>query len=491
MSEIRGLGRETLLYVVATVGQALTGMAAFYIFSRLLSPEEYGYYFLVLAAAEMTNGIAVGWINYTMMRQLPAVDVADRPPLLGNLAATFLITSVVLSVVTAAVSGGMAIFSLDASLPWLVLILVLPMGALSMSQWLFRAQRRPAHFLATLLIIAFIRVPLGWAALYYLNGTGRMLVAVQIVAVLLTAAWALQQQRERIQFSRLSFSWPTIQPILGYGLPLALVNTGSTLMNSAGRLILGLLVGPAAVGIFAPALRLARQLIELGVRPLTMAFVPISYRIFEHDGEKAAMRALHQTAALLITIATGMGLTLYLLRHALVGALLDPQYAAAADLFGYLAPALALAMLIPLLSKSFEFASKTQSLSWYTLWAGLLNVALNFALIPSMAETGAALAALIAYAVYCATTYWGAQRHYHWAFPWLQPLVVAIPAAVLVGFDLIIPKPAGLLLTLLYLLLYVVVYAGAALLCLRLGPPLLRGQLDFLVQIFRARAAAR
>jgi len=490
VSEIRGLGQETLLYVLATLGQAVTGMAAFYIFSRLLSPEEYGYYFLVLAAAEMANGIAVGWINYTMMRQLPAVAGAGRPALLGNLAATFLLTAAVLAAVALLASGGMALFRLDAGLPWLVLILVLPMGTLSMSQWLFRAQRRPAHFLATLLIVAFVRVPLGWAALVYISRSGRMLVAVQIAAVLLTALWALVQQRERIQFSRESFSWPTIQPVLSYGLPLALVNTGSTLMNSAGRLILGLLVGPAAVGIFAPATRLARQIIEAGVRPLTMAFVPVSYRVFERDGEAAAMRALHQTAALLVTIATGMGLTLYLLRHPLVGALLDPSYAAAADLIGYLAPALALAMLHPLLSKSFEFSGKTQALSWYTLWAGLLNVGLCFALIPLLAETGAALAALVAYFFYCATTYWGAQRFYRWSFPWLQPLVVAVPVAVLLGFDRLVPAPAGLLATLLYLLGYILVYALAALLCLRFGPKLLREQLEFLIQIFRARRAA-
>lgn len=487
MSEVRGVGREALIYVLATVGQAVAAMAAFYLFSRLLAPGEYGYYFVILAAAEMTNGIAVGWINFTLIRQHAATSAAERPLLLGNLAATFLLTAAVLTILALLASLAVAAAGVDFTLPWLVLILVLPMGALSMSQWLFRAQRRPSFFLGTLLIIAFVRLLLGWVLLTYVANTGRTLVLVQAFAVLLTFIWAATQVREPVRFLRGAFGWATIRPLLSYGLPLALVNAGTTLMNTAGRLILGLLAGAGAVGIFAPANQLSRQLIEMGVRPLTMAFVPVSYRIFERDGEAAAMRALHYTSALLVTIATGMGLTLFLLRHAVVNALLDPAYASAADLIGYLAPALAISMLHPLLIKSFEFAKQTRALSWYTLWAGLLNVGLNFALIPWLAEAGAALAALVTYIVYCTTTYIGAQRYHRWAFPWLQPLVVAIPVAVLLALDFVIPAPRGLPLTAVYVLGYVLVYAVVALLCLRLGPRTWRAQLDYLGQLFHRR----
>ncbi|GEM_PF-3595810 len=489
MSEVRGVGREALIYVLATSGQALAALAAFYLFSRLLAPGEYGYYFVVLAAAEMTNGIAVGWINVTLVRQHPATTATERPLLLGNLAITFLLTAAVLALLALLASLALAAFGADASLPWLVLTLVLPMGALSMSQWLFRAQRRPVFFLGTLLIVAVVRLLLGWALLSYVANTGRTLVLVQTCAVLLTFIWAATQVREPVRFLRGSVSWTAIKPVLGYGLPLALVNTGTALMNTAGRLILGLLAGAGAVGIFAPANQLSRQLIEMGVRPLTMAFVPVSYRIFERDGEHAARRALHHTAALLVTIATGMGLTLFLLRHAIVDALLDPAYASAADLIGYLAPALALSMLHPLLIKSFEFARQTGALSWYTLLAGVLNVALNFALIPWLGAAGAALAALLAYGAYCGVTYLGAQRHFRWGFPWLQPLAVAIPIGVLLTLNQAVPSPRGVLPTVAYVLGYIALYALTALLCLRLGPRPWREQLAFLRTLFRAPQA--
>lgn len=489
MIEVRGVGREALIYVLATVGQAVAAMAAFYLFSRLLTPDQYGYYFLVLAAAEMTNGVAVGWINFTLVREHPGTAPADRPALLGNLTATFLLTAGLLTILALLASVVLAIVGTDASLPWLVLLLVVPMGALSMCQWLFRAQRRPALFLGSLLVIAFGRLLLGWAALTYAAGSGRVLVLVQIVAVAATVIWALTQLHERVSFSKRTLGWRTIRPILSYGLPLTLVNAGTTLMNTAGRLILGLLAGAGAVGIFAPANQLTRQLIEMGVRPLVMAFVPVSYGIYERDGEAAAARALYYTSAVLITIATGMALTLYLLRHAIVGALLNPDYAAAADLIGYLAPALAISMLHPLLIKSFEFAKQTQALSWYTLWAGLLNVALNFVLIPWLGAAGAALAALVAYGAYCAVTYAGAQRHFRWTFPWLQPLAVAIPIGVLLALNHLVPEPRGLLMTGVCTLGYIALYAFTALLCLRLGPRPWRAQLEFLRTLFHAPQA--
>ncbi|MBN2083181.1 lipopolysaccharide biosynthesis protein [bacterium] len=488
MSEIRGLGRETLIYMLASIGQAGAGLAAFYYFSRLLTPDQYGYYFVALAAAEVVAGIAIGWINFTLIRQYPALEPSERPKYLGQLLATYLVTMVVLLVVTTLASAGMALFHQDAALPWLVYALVIPMGTLSLAQWLFRTQRRPGDWLITLLTISFGRLLLGILLLTQVERTGRILLITQSVSIGVALVWSITRLRESIAFSRDSFSWRAVKPVLDYGLPLAMVNTGSMLMNSAGRLILGLLKGTAAVGIFSPANQLARMLLEMGARPLTMAFVPVSYRVFEREGEAAAMRVLHLTSAVLITIITGLGLTLYLLREALIGALFDPRYAAAADLIVYLVPALALAQLHPLLIKSFEFSQKTQALTWYTLWAGLINVGLNFALIPFMAETGAAIAALATYIIYCVSTYIGAQRHYRWDFPWYQPLAIALPIAVLVVIHWRLPAPHGLIMAAVYTLGYILVYALTAILVLRLGPPLFRQQLDFLRDIFLRRS---
>lgn len=487
MSEIRGVGREALVYIFANIGQAAAAMAAFYIFSRLLVPDQYGYYFVVLAVAEMITAIAVGWINFTLVRKYPTADQSERPLLLGSFFATFILTSAVLSVLSLLVSLVLAPLGLDASIAWLTLLLVLTMGLLSMFQWLFRAQRRPGLFLASLLIIGFGRLLLGWAALIYLSNTGQALVIAQTLSVVLTVIWAFTQMNETVHISYKSFSWSEIKPLFSYGLPLALVNAGSSLMNTSGRLILGLLAGAGAVGIFAPALRLTRQLIEMGVRPLAMAFVPVSYHIFEKEGETAAMRALHYTTALLITISTGMGLTLYLLRVQIVGALLDTAYISAADLVGYLAPGLALSMLHPLLVKSFEFANQTRVLSWYTLWSGLLNVALNFALIPLMAELGAALAALLSYAFYCIITYFGSQRYHRWPFPWLQPLAIAIPVAALIAVNHLIPVPAGMISVVVFVLGYILLFAVIAVACLRFGTRQMREQLEFLKTLFHNR----
>ena len=77
MSEVRGLGREALQYAAATLINGLAGFAAIYLFSRLLPPAEYGYYYVVLSVVEIAGGLSTKWINLSLVRLYPGMDPTD------------------------------------------------------------------------------------------------------------------------------------------------------------------------------------------------------------------------------------------------------------------------------------------------------------------------------------------------------------------------------------------------------------------------------
>ena len=76
MHETRGLGREALVYTMAKLLQGAIGFVAMYLFTRLLLPEEYGYYWLIIAGVELTTMFACSWINQTMKRYHPETTAA-------------------------------------------------------------------------------------------------------------------------------------------------------------------------------------------------------------------------------------------------------------------------------------------------------------------------------------------------------------------------------------------------------------------------------
>lgn len=493
MSEVRGLGREAIMYAMATLINGAASFAGMYIFSRLLVPSEYGYYYLVLAVVDITSGLSTTWINLTLVRYYPSIAQDERAVFFGRLLAANLMAAAVLLV---AALLSMPISMLIVHQPWLpllVLIVILPQSWLGFAQNLFRAQRRPHQWLLTVAAMSLGRLALGWWVLSTIHASGLMLVLVQSTAVLIAAVYAALRLKQPIVFNRASFRWHDLKPLVRYGLPLSLVSSGSWLMVSSGRLILGALVGTAAVGIFASAYALASNLMQLAMSPISLASEAVSFRVYEREGPEAARRYLSHYVGMLVFISCGMALTLFLLRTQIVDALLDPKYAASAAVVVFIAPAVALMQLHPTLARSFEYVKRTGALSKYTLSSGIVNVVLNFALVPFFREIGTAISSLVTYAIYVSVTYFGGQKRFAWPLPWAPITALVVPVLSVVFLNMIVfsfsDGPSGLLETLLCALGYILCFVLMAAVALRFGGPQLRAQLDFIHQVFARKTS--
>lgn len=450
MSETRGLGREALVYSLAKVLNGVVGFAAMYLFTRLLLPDEYGYYWLVIAGVELTTMLSCSWIAQTMKRYHPELSPQELPAFMGRIAGAYIVTFALLVVLTTLVSLILPLFKLPAGLAWLVLVVSIAVAGYTLVEWLFRIHRRPWDFLITVLTTTGGRLVLGWILLVLVARTGQLLLLAYATSAIIATAWGLYRLRERWDLSRYCFSWESIRALLGYGLPITVANGSLSLMNSGGRLILGLLKGEAIVGVFAAAAQLARQLMELAVAPVQIGADPLTMRVYEHDGKEAAARYLKNWLGLVLMMGSGVSLSLYLLRSPVVASLLAPKYAACADLLGYLAPAMVFYLGMVVAVKSHELAKNTAALTWYFTVAGVLNVALNFALIPSFGAIGAALALLLSYAAIALASYITGQRLFPWQLPWKFVLLMLAPLAMLLLIDGLLPVPSGLFTTFLY-----------------------------------------
>lgn len=494
MSEVRGLGREALLYAVATLITGATGFASIYIFSRLLIPSEYGYYYLVLSIVDITSSLATTWINLTLVRFFPSLSPHDKPVFFGRLLAANLAVAVVLVLLAFLAMPLVGLAGLSWWLPLIVLLVVVPQSWLGFVQNLFRAQRRPQEWLLTSAAMALGRLLLGWWVLSQLQASGLMLVVVQSMAVLGAAAYAALRLKQPIIINRSSFSWAEMKPILRYGLPLSLVSSGSWLMGGASRVVLGILAGSAAVGVFASAVQLTLQVMQLALYPLQLAAETVSFRVFEREGPQAARSYLSYYSGMLLFISTGVALTLFLLRAQIVDALLAPEYAGAATLLAFIAPAIALMQLHPSLARSFEFSKHTASLSKYTLGVGVLNVCANLLLVPVLREAGSAIATCVTYITYVSLTYLGGRKHFAWPLPLRSMLALMLPVGVLVSLHQVMGSlrivPAGFWQTLMAAVGYVLAFAAVSFLALLLGGQLLREQLLFIRQVFSAKDAS-
>jgi len=484
MNETRGLGREALVYSLAKLLNGGIGFAAMYLFTRLLLPAEYGYYWLVIAGVELTTMLTCSWINQTMKRYHPEVAPDEMPAFMGRIAGAYAVVFGLLVALAALVSLVLPLCGQPAGLPWLVLAVSIPVAGYLFVEWLFRIHRRPWDYLVTILTTTGGRLLFGWLLLAFVARTGQLLLLAYAAAALIATLWSLYRLRERWALSRYCFSWGSIRALLGYGLPITVANGSLSLMNSGGRLILGLLAGKAAVGVFAAVAQLARQLLELAVAPVQIGADPLAMRVYERDGKEAAANYLKNWLGLVLMMGSGVSLSLYLLRVPVVEALLHQEYWDGAQLLGYLGPAMVFYLSMVVAVKSHELAKNTRALSGYFIAAGVLNIGLNFALIPSLDALGAALALLLSYAAIALASYVSGQRLFPWPLPWKLALLLLAPLATLVLIDGAVPAPAGLLVTLLYGVGYLLVFLATTGLLLYLFRRVMRDEVEFVKLLF-------
>lgn len=492
MTEARGLGREALQYALAKLINGAAGFGAIYIFTRLLVPDAYGYYYVILSGVEITAALAYTWINLSLVRFYPGMDEDELPVFFGRLMAANIVVSVLLVSVGLLCMPVLVLFRQPAWLPFLVLAIAIPQSWMSFAQNLFRSQRRPLEWLLTTTAMSVGRLMLGWWVLSQVSATGVALVLVQSVAVFGATVYAMLRLKQPMVLNNESFNWREFKPVLRYGLPLSLVTSGSWLMLSSGRLVLSALAGNAAVGIFAAAYQLTLNLLQMAVQPISLAAETVSYRVYEREGVEPTRKYMQGFVGLLIIVLSSVGLTLYLLRYPVIGVLVDKDYASAVHLLALLIPAVALIQLTPALARSFQYVKQTFELSRYTVTAGVVNLVLNFALVPALAEVGSAIASLISYVLYASSMYIGGLRHLSWPLPWKTVISMLVPAGLLIALHLTVGEhihATGIGLTALLAAGYVVVFLVLAALTLYLGRGFLREQLEFVVTIFKLRNA--
>ncbi len=490
MSESRGVGREVLFYAGSTIISALCSFAGVYIFTRLLVPAEMGHYAIIMATVEILTNFGFGWINMTLLREYPAHTREERPGFLGRIVASQILVSLL-------ITAGVLIYCLAGSFTntspltaLSALVLVVFQATLSFTQWVFRVQRRAADWALSGVLVAVTKLALGWYLLSHWQANGDVLVMSQGAATLLSAGIALLRWREPIALSANSFSLDSIRPILRYGAPLTLIGAAQNLLNRTGLLILGIFRSKAEIGIYYQAYQLSMNLIQLPYQPLDMASSPTSYHVLEREGPAAAGLYMYRYTALVLQVLTAVGLSIYLLRDAVVAAVLDPAYASAADLMVYLLPAVALVYLQSQLRRGFEFGRATAQLGWYIAVTVVVNIGLNFALAPMLGGTGVALASLITYAGYGTALYIGGNRHVPWPLPWKLALTMLPAVGLLLGLHRLLPAPVGMTVTIGYGLAYVLLFMLLSVAALRLAGAEGRSQLRFLKELLHSRGRA-
>lgn len=416
------LASASAIYVGSAALNAVVPFVVLPLLARWLGPAEFGIVGSYLALVNLCTVLAGlgthGAISVVHFKQDPRAVPAHVMAALRILLLTGVPLTVTLWLLGAPLEKAT---SVPAAWIWSAGIVAMGQFVVTLSLAVLQARGEALRFGAIQ-----VALTLGWAVLSLVCigglGMGWSGRAVgQLAAVLMVAALAMWWHYRQAAAAPHDGPSP-VAALLRFGVPLLPHSLAAVAMGSADRLLLGGLGGPAAAGQYFAAFQVAAVL-TVAAAAVNQAWVPWLYRHLaqpKHGSDLAVVRTTYAIyGALLAGAALIAAFASWLMP--IVG---GPEFAPAAGVLRWLAPAAALSGMYYFVTNYLFYAGRTGLLSAITVACSLVQVALMLWAIPRWGAQGAAMSVLVAAGLYWAAVWVAAQRTH--PMPWtLRPQEVA------------------------------------------------------------------
>lgn len=393
-------------FIAAVVGGSITVVLA-----RLLTPSEYGIFFLAISVFSLFKvgtrlGIARSTGRYIAEYKEKNPDQVIHI-LLTGLAVNFVTIGIAVIVLVfghSYIAGLLNEPELTSLLLFGTLYLFFSTLAKFLSKvWQGFEEIKLASFIEICsqvgrLVFAIGFVALGYGAMGALGGyTLSNVVAVSIGSVILYKNHFYLQESASMVESGLR------RRIVEYSIPITVTNTANTLEKEVDTVLIGFFLTPIAVSHYV----IGKQVVKFIETPMSALGFTLSPTFGAQKAEDNIERAsrIYETALrhiLLLYIPAGAGIIL--VAEPFIGLFFGTEYSGAIPVLQILGIFVVLKAITKLSGDGLDFLGRARDRAVVKTVTSVLNIILNIVLIPAIGVVGAAIATVITFSMYTFVT---------------------------------------------------------------------------------------
>src|SRR4051794_16919584 len=461
---LRRLATTGAAYTAASIVSKVIAVALLPLYTRYLSPEDYGAAEIVFAAVVAASIVVRLGLIEAILRFYYKEDEDPAAVVAGSFAGLFWLSTL----------GALALLpfarpisellipepeALGQSAAGLVRIAIGGLWVLTMWEFmltLFRLEERArAFFLTTILnVLASIALTVVLVVGLEEGARGLLVGSYATGAAFVLALIVLQWRRLSLRLDR-----GLLRRLFRFGAPTMPAEASLYLLNFVDRLIIVRSLGLRQAGLYSLAVKFA-QGVNVLVRGFQLAWPPLAYSIRDDD----EARRTYATVVTLFTAGCAFVVAgMWLFSRWIVRALAAPKFFDSYEAIGLIATAVTLYALYMVLVVILGRTGRTEFNFPAALGALVANVVLNLLLVPPLGIVGAGLALVASYLVVLGLMYVFTQRLFPVPYEWGRLLRIVFTVAALVGIaELLVPTSgaAGLLLRALLFAAYPLALLG-------------------------------
>lgn len=405
---VTAMGRNWLVYGISSVASRLVGFLLLPVYTRVLTPEEYGIRAMVTLGVDVVGMLFSLGIGVAMVRFFAGDGERHRPEAVSTgfiAGAAVLALGVAIALAMAPFLAGIVLGDpIYAPYLRLGLVALYALNVFDLGIVALRIRQRAgtvalfslAALVSTVTLNIVFVVVLRWGVFGILYSE---IITFGVVALVL-AVRTLRDFGRRV-------SWGLAREMMAYGAPLTLMPFAWLAINRADMLFLAHASSLAAVGIYSLALQYAQVLLVVVIYPFRDVW---DVNQFLLDATAEGRRLYRRMFHIFTTLVIGT---------ALAGAIVAPeviQVMAAARFHGAasVVPVLLAAHVVTGMSLFFNSGllvkNRTALLGAIALVTAAVNIGANALLVPRYVAVGAAASRLIALGVMATLTYAVARR---------------------------------------------------------------------------------
>ncbi len=377
--------RGVVGYLPMNLVQGLVGLFSIVVFTRWLTPADFGVYALAFSAMSLAHTLVFTWLEAAMARFYAPEAQAER--LQDHFATLYRCWAIAAGGFALVAGAALALWPGDGPLKLAIgagMAAILSRSLLKLNQ----ERRRAAGDVRGAALMDMAQTIGGFAfgaGLIYAGLEGRRaLIAGLGAAAAVLLVLLLPTELKRGAGGR--FEAGRARSYLIYGLPVALSLIFALALATTDRFLLAAYLGDATVGVYQAGYSLANRTLDVMFIWLGAAGGPALIVALERDGGAALAKAAREQAGLMLALALPASLGLALVARPLTQVMIGPALAAgAAQVTPWIAASALFAGLTTYYTpQAFTLGRRTGLLLLAMAIPATANIALNLLLIPRM-----------------------------------------------------------------------------------------------------------
>lgn len=424
------LSRQIVRYIPSLIIPAVIAFAAIYIYTRVLTPDEYGYYALALSGMTAIGAMGYTWLQMSLMRLIPEAARNQKEASL-RIASYIILLIISIALVIAALIYAA---SSDVSNFRIAMLLCVPLAItrawLNINQVYHKAHMRIGRFNVLECGQALLGLAFGLLLVMHFGYGSQGAVLGMIIGFL---CMALLDVRSLLSLSWKEYDRATLMHIIRFGLPMIVTSSTAAFLAVSDRFLIEHFRDAAELGVYAAGYTLMDRIITMLYMLIATPSFPLTVHKLEHEGVEAARQQTYSNGIATLLIAVPGCVGLIMTAPQLTELLIGPEFRAGAlQVMPWIAVSSILGgMSIHYFDHAFYLAKKPHLLLFTQGPAALVNLLLNFMLIPVYGFMGAAYANFISYVLLITLSALVGRNVFAIKFPFLPALQIAAASAVM------------------------------------------------------------